>query len=49
MAESKEEVKILLMEMEESEKANLRLNIIQRKIMASGSITSWQIDGEKYK
>ena len=46
MAESKEEVKSLLMEMKESEKTNLRLNIIKRKIMASGSITSWQIDGE---
>ena len=40
MAESKEEVKSLLMEMKESEKTNLRLNIIKRKIMASGSITS---------
>ena len=48
MAESKEEVKSLLMEMKESEKTNLRLNIIKRKIMASGSITSWQIDGKKY-
>ena len=48
MAENKEELKSLLMEMKESEKTNLRLNIIKRKIMASGSITSWQIDGKKY-
>ena len=48
MAESKEELKSLLMEVkEESEKADLKLNIQKTKIMASGPITSWQIDGEK--
>ena len=47
MAESKEELKILLMKVkEESEKAGLQLNIYKMKIMASGPITSWQIDGE---
>ena len=47
MAESKEELKGLLMKMkEESEKAGLKLNIQKTKIMASGSTTSWQIDGE---
>ena len=47
-AESKEELKSLLMMMKEkSEKAHLRLNIQKTKIMASSSITSWQIDGEK--
>ena len=47
MAESKEELKTLLMRVkEESEKADLKLNIQKTKIMASGSITSWQIDGE---
>ena len=47
MAESEEEVKSLLMKMkEESEKAGLKLNIQKTKIMASGPITSWQIDGE---
>ena len=47
MAESEEQVKSLLMKMkEESEKAGLTLNIQKTKIMASGSITSWQIDGE---
>ena len=47
MAESEEELKNLLMKMkEESEKANLKLNIQKTKIMASGPITSWQIDGE---
>ena len=47
MAESKEELKSLLMKVkEESEKADLKL-IIQKKIMASGPITSWQTDGEK--
>ena len=46
MAES-EELKSLLMKVkEESEKVNLKLNIRKTKIMASGSITSWQIDGE---
>ena len=47
MAESKEELKRLLMKVkEESEKASLKLNIQKTKIMASGPITSWQIDGE---
>ena len=47
MAESKEELKSLLMKVkEESEKVDLKLNIQKTKIMASGSITSWQIDGE---
>ena len=47
MAESKEEQKSLLMKVkEESEKVGLRLNIQKTKIMASGPITSWQIDGE---
>ena len=47
MAESKEELKSLLMNVkEESEKAGLKLSIQKTKIMASGSITSWQIDGE---
>ena len=47
MAESEEELKSLLMKMkEESEKAGLKLNIQTTKIMASGPITSWQIDGE---
>ena len=46
-AKSKEELKSLLMKMkEESEKAGLKLNIQKAKIMASGPITSWQIDGE---
>ena len=48
MAESKEELKSLLMKLkEESEKAGLKLNIQKTKFMASGPITSWQIDGEK--
>ena len=48
MAESKEELKILLMKVEEkSEKAGLKLNIQKTKIMASSPITSWQIDVEK--
>ena len=48
MAESKEELKSLLMKVkEESEKANLKLSIQKTKTMASGPITSWQIDGEK--
>ena len=47
MAESEEEVKSLLMKVkEENEKTGLKLNIQKSKIMASGSITSWQIDGE---
>ena len=48
MAKSKEELKSLLMKVkEESEKAGLELNIQKTKIMASGTITSWQIEGEK--
>ena len=48
MAESEEELKSLLMKAEkESEKVGLKLNIQKTKIMASGPITSWQIDGEK--
>ena len=46
MAESKEELKSLLMKAEESEKVGLKLNIQRTKIMASGPITSWQMDGE---
>ena len=48
MTEGKEEQKSLLMKVKkESEKAGLKLNIQKTTIMASGSITSWQIDGEK--
>ena len=48
MAESEEELNSLLMKVkEESEKVGLKLNIHKMKIMASGSITSWQIEGEK--
>ena len=48
MAEGKEELKSLLMKVkEESEKVGLKLNIQKTKIMVSGHITSWQIDGEK--
>ena len=47
MAESEEDLKSLLMKVkEESEKAGLKLNIQKTKIMASGSVTSWQIEGE---
>ena len=47
MAENKEELKSLLMKVkEESEKAGLKLNIQKMKIVASGPITSWEIDGE---
>ena len=47
MAESQEELKSLLMKVkEESEKVGLKLNIQKTKIMASGSITSWETDGE---
>ena len=47
MAESEEELKSLLMKVkEESKKADLKVNIQKTKIMASGPITSWQIDGE---
>ena len=48
MAESEEELKSLLMKLKkESEKAGIKLSIQKTKIMASGPITSWQIDGEK--
>ena len=47
MAESEEELKSLLMKVnQESERAGLKLNILKMKIMASGPITSWKIDGE---
>ena len=46
MAESKEELKSLLMKVKESEKVDLKLSIQKTKIMASGPITSWQIDGK---
>ena len=46
MAESKEELKSFLMKVKESEKAGLKLNIQKTKIVASGPITSWQIDGK---
>ena len=47
MAENEEELKSLLMKVEEeSEKVGLKLNILKNKIMALGSVTSWQIDGE---
>ena len=50
MAESEEELKSFLMKMKDkSEKASLKLNIQKTKIMASGPITSWQIDGETVK
>ena len=50
LAESEEELKSLLIKVkEEHEKAGLKLNIQKTKIMASGPITSWQIDGEKWK
>ena len=50
MAESKEELKSVSMRVKkESEKADLKLNIQKTKIMVSGPITSWQIDGEQWK
>ena len=50
MAESEEELKSLLMKVnEESEKVGLKLNIQKTKIMASGPITSWEIDGKQWK
>ena len=50
MAESEEELKSLLMKVkEESEKVGLKSNIQKTEIMASGPITSWQIDGEQWK
>ena len=50
MAESEEELKSLLMKVkEESEKVGLKLNIQKMKIMASGPITSWEMDGKQWK
>ena len=50
MAESEEELKSLLMKVKEgSEKVGLKLNIQKMKIMASGPITSWEIDGKQWK
>ena len=50
MVESEKELKNLLMKVkQESEKAGLKLNIQKTKIMASGPITSWQIDGKQWK
>ena len=50
MAESEEDLKSLLMKVkDESEKAGLKVNIQKTKIMTSGPITSWQVDGEKWK
>ena len=50
MAESEEDLKSLLIKVkEESEKVGLKLNIHKTKIMTSGSITSWQIDGKQWK
>ena len=50
MAESEEELKIVLMKVEEeSKKVGLKLNIQKTKIMASGPITSWELDGEMMK
>ena len=49
MAESEEELKSLLMTVKQSEKVGLKLNIQKTKIMASGPITSWEIDGKQWK
>ena len=50
MSESKEELKSLFMRVkEESERASLKLNVNKTKIMASSPVTSWQIEGEKWK
>ena len=49
MAESEEELKSLLKVKEESEKVGLKLNIQKTKIMASGPITSWEIDGKQWE
>ena len=49
LAESEEELKSLLRKVKESEKVGLKLNIQKTKILASGPITSWQIDGETVK
>ena len=46
MAESEEELKSLLMKVKESERVGVKLNIQKTKIMASGPITSWQLDGD---
>ena len=48
MAENEEELKSLLMKVKEGEKVGLKLNIQKTKIVASGPITSWQIDGETF-
>ena len=49
MAESEEELNSLLMKVKENEKAGLKLNIQKTKLMASGPITSWKIDGKQRK
>ena len=49
LAECEEELKSLLMKVKESEKVGLKLNIQKTKIMASGPITSWEIDGKQWK
>ena len=49
MAEREEELNSLLKKVKDSEKVGLKLNIQKTKIMASGPITSWQIDGEQWK
>ena len=49
MAESEEELKSHLRRVKESEKASLKLNIKKAKVMASGPITSWEIEGERWK
>ena len=49
MAESEEELKSFLMKEKESEKFGLKLNIQKTKIMASGPITSWEVDGKQWK
>ena len=49
MVESEEELKSLLMKVKESEKVGLKLNIQKTKIMASGPIISWEMDGEQWK
>ena len=49
MTESKEELKSLLIKVKESEKVGLKLNIQKTKIMTSGPITSWEIDGKQWK
>ena len=49
MAESEEELKSLLLKVKEERKVDLKLNIKKTKIMVSGPITSWQIDGKQWK